>query len=157
MRIVQIFLCTLRIFDKKLWIFNKCKPYALAHRTYTFVSFCRLKPWSEDSKSTEMLKRFEDNDGSNDIMHKYCKNVKKTSFFCLQQHMHDLRGYFFCIFMAKARVQHESKKDSHFYVTICDNALMKMYFLLLTILNVPVYRALCAMMSLSSVQFVMLI
>ena len=49
-----------------------------------------------------------------------------------------------------------SNNDSHFPVAMCLNALMKLYSLLLTIVNVPEYLEL-EMMSLSSVQFVILI
>ena len=91
-------------------------------------------------------------------MHKYCMKVRNTSFFLLWMHVIAFFVRFACSGNCRATTSNPvgSSILSHFSVTMCGNALMKLYSLLLITMNVPSYLVL-EMMSLSSVQFVIMI
>ena len=83
-------------------------------------------------------------------------NVKNISFLFLQTIEIRFRVPFFFVFATTVSVPNESNEDSHFPVTMCDNALMKPYSFVNKIVNEPVYLVL-EITSLSIVQFVIVI
>ena len=101
----------------------------------------------------------EVSDGIKEIKNTYSINRVSLSFSLLIRHEHRFLVLFRSfpgIDGSAVSVLYESKDESHFWVTMCDNEFMKPNSLLLIIVNDPVY--LCfVMMSLSSVQLMILI